>query len=98
MPHLKHSVLLAKLLAPHDGHFQSPGLGSFPPPLPPLSPKSPPLPPPIIPLSSFNSPRAAFLRLSRNQSGVPLSELLLRSRGFFFPSDSASPMICRPTG
>eukprot|EP00437_Effrenium_voratum_P018389 CAMPEP_0181453008 /NCGR_PEP_ID=MMETSP1110-20121109/29503_1 /TAXON_ID=174948 /ORGANISM="Symbiodinium sp., Strain CCMP421" /LENGTH=145 /DNA_ID=CAMNT_0023577313 /DNA_START=14 /DNA_END=447 /DNA_ORIENTATION=- len=71
--HLKHSVLRAKLLLPQPLHFQSPGRGSLPPPLPLSLPPS--LPAPAMPRSSLSSPRAAFLRRSFSQSGVPLSEL-----------------------
>ena len=78
--HLKHSVLLAKLLAPQLGQIQSPGRGSLPPPLP-LSPL-PPFSPLSPPRSSRSSPRACFSRRFLNQSGVPLSELLSLRRLF----------------
>lgn len=88
--HLKHSVLLAKLLAPQLGQIQSPGRGSLPPPLP-LSPL-PPFSPLSPPRSSRSSPRACFSRRFLNQSGVPLSELLSLAAFFRLVGALSSPI------
>eukprot|EP00116_Pleurobrachia_bachei_P016757 sb/3477019/ len=58
--HLKHSVLLAKLLAPHWGHGQSPSLNPPPRPPPPRPPPNPP-PPRLSPYPPLLSPPPPYL-------------------------------------